>query len=89
MKAILCSLLIALSATSQAKTIDLKNKRLPKINLTYQNTAMLEQTIRQNGGRKLDMSKIEIELECTKSAPVRGRSDTKAYSCKPIEVSTP
>lgn len=84
-------LLLILTTTMavEAKTIDLRGKRLQGLKLNYANTLQLEQTIRQQGSPGMDTKKIEVKFECIKKWKVRGRDDTLTYQCNPIEIEVP
>ncbi len=90
MKTIISALIILLGTSAiSAKTVDLRNKRLQGLKLNYANTLMLEQTLRQNAEGDVNPDKIEVKFECVKKWPIRGRKDTLAYQCNPIEIEVP
>lgn len=72
-----------------AAKIDLRNKRVPGIKVSYPNTVLLEQVARQNGQGRMDTEKITVKMYCYKKWKVRGRDSTLTYQCDPLEIEVP
>ncbi len=69
-----------------AQKVIIPQRGAPGLKMSYNNTALIESTVRQKISTKADTEEVIIKLKCYKRWKVRGRSKTKAYQCDPIEI---
>tara|TARA_Y100000782_G_scaffold21482_1_gene23287 strand:+ start:54522 stop:54773 length:252 start_codon:yes stop_codon:yes gene_type:complete len=69
-----------------AQKVVLSQRAAPGLKMSYPNTALIESIVRQKISTRADTDKIIIKMKCYKRWNVRGRDNTKAYQCEPIEI---
>jgi hypothetical protein len=80
------ALIIFITPTFGAQKVLIPQRTVPGLKISYPNTALIESIVRQKISTRADTDEIIIKMKCYKRWKVRGRSNTKAYQCEPIEI---